>query len=60
MRQPPNNICPLLAIACIGTSECIEDRCAWWDYGENGCAVVSIADSIAEVAAELEGAANES
>lgn len=58
MRQPPTNICPMLAIAGIGSTSngpavCLMDRCAWFDYGENGCAVVSLADHIADVAAEL-------
>lgn len=62
MRQPPTNICPMLAIAGIGSTsgsaECIEDRCAWWNYAASECAIVSLADNIAEVATEMEGAAN--
>ena len=57
MRQPPTNICPLLSIACIGTTsgsaECIEARCAWWDLGSGECDVMRIADSLPDVAVEL-------
>lgn len=58
MRQPPNNICPLLAIARIGTSsgsiECIEDRCAWWDHLAGSCCVAAGADALQGIAASLE------
>ena len=37
------DICPLMAIACIGStgaaSVCMKDRCAWWD---GGCCVIRI------------------
>lgn len=52
MSQPPTNICPLLAIAAIGTSRgpsvCIKECCALWDFGENECVLHSIADAIRE------------
>lgn len=56
MRQPPTNICPMLAIAGIdstsdGPAVCLMDRCAWWDYADSECAIVSLA-------AKLEGAAD--
>ncbi len=51
MRQLPTNICPLLVIAKANPSVCLEDRCAWWD-GE--CAITSIADSLTDIAAEME------
>lgn len=54
MREPPTNICPLLAIASIGStygpSVCIEERCAFWSYGDCECAVHTIVDAIREVA----------
>lgn len=58
MRQPPTNICPLLAIAGIGSTSggpavCLMDRCALWNCSANECAVVCIAESIATIAAEL-------
>lgn len=59
MNQPMN-ICPLLAIASIGTSSgpavCVEGRCAWWGtwvgpadltYGQ--CALQSIAESLSSL-----------
>ncbi len=32
MREPPTNICPLLALSpsCQGPAVCIKERCAWW------------------------------
>lgn len=52
MRQPPTNICPLRAIASIGTSsgpaECIEDCCAWWSAAADECAVVALAERSGE------------
>ena len=57
MRQPPTNICPLMAIAdtraSSGPSVCIMDRCAWWDCYANECAAVSAAESLAAIAAGL-------
>ena len=60
MKQPPSNICPLFAIAGVGSvpAECIGDRCAWFDYGQNECVIFSIADNIKDAADKLEGAAN--
>lgn len=54
MKQPPTNICPLLAIASIGStsggpSVCIEERCAWWSLADCECALLAIADAIREV-----------
>lgn len=58
MREPPTNICPILAIAGIcstsyGPAVCLEDRCALWGYSASECAVVGIAESLAAIAAEL-------
>lgn len=47
MNQPPVNICPLRG------NYCIEDRCAWYNCAASECAVVSIADSLSDAAAEL-------
>lgn len=48
MREPPINICPLLAIAGAGGTSgpavCLQERCAW--AYEGGCALVSIARSL--------------
>ena len=48
MKQPPTNICPLLAIASIGTSsgpaECIMDSCTWWSDAANECAIVALVE----------------
>ena len=58
MSEPQKNICPLLAIASIGTSsgpaKCIEDRCAWFclkyhrdgDYTSGKCALVRIVGAL--------------
>lgn len=50
MNQP-TNICPLRAIASIGTGSgsavCIKERCAWW--GDYRCAVVTLADSLSSL-----------
>lgn len=59
MREPPTNICPLMAIANIGntsaaTPVCLGTRCAWWDFGGNECAMVSAAVALGELAANLE------
>lgn len=59
MREPPANICPLMAIAAIGTtsaapSVCLGPRCAWWDFGGNECVMVTAATALGEVAANLE------
>lgn len=52
MRELPTNVCPLLAIASIGTSSgsaiCIEERCAFWSCGDLECAIHAIADAIRE------------
>lgn len=60
MHQPPTNICPLFAIASIGTHGvgqpvCIENRCALWhgeyvtkDISFGSCALVSIAEALKE------------
>ncbi len=57
MNQP-TNICPLLAIACIGStsgsSVCLGDHCAWWDFGGNECVMATAAAALGEVAANLE------
>lgn len=57
MREPPTNICPLLAIASIGSSSgpsvCIEERCALWNYDGSECALVSIPYSIQEISDNL-------
>lgn len=58
MKEPPTNICPLMAIADIGSSGtapiCLGTRCAWWDFGGNECVMVTAAAAIGEVAANLE------
>lgn len=59
MREPPTNICPLMAIAGIGNTSaappiCLGSRCAWWDFGGNECVMVTAAAAIGEVAANLE------
>ncbi len=54
MRQPPTNICPLHGRTCL------EDDCALWDYSVNKCAVVSIAEGITDIAAELRNRKGES
>ncbi len=58
MREPPTNICPLLAIAGTGTTGgpavCLGERCAWWDFGGNECVMVTTATALGEVAANLE------
>lgn len=50
MNQPPTNICPLLAIANArgGPSACIEECCAFWNFGDGECVVHTIADAIRE------------
>lgn len=32
MREPPTNICPLMALSpsCSGPAVCIKEHCAWW------------------------------
>lgn len=54
MRELPTNICPLLAIASIGSnsgpSVCIGERCALWDFADNECTLVSIPVAIRKVA----------
>lgn len=64
MNQPPVNVCPLLAIAGIGSgggpAVCIEDRCAWWGYAGSECVMVTAAIAAREVAENMEKeAANE-
>lgn len=59
MREPPTNICPLMAIAGIGNTSapapvCLGNRCAWWDFGGNECVMVAAATALGEVAANLE------
>lgn len=53
MREPPTNICPLLAIASIGStsgpSVCVKDRCALFSLADGECALLAIADAIREV-----------
>jgi len=49
MKQPPTNICPLLAIASIGSNGqpvCIKDRCALFSLADGECALLAIADAI--------------
>jgi len=62
MREPPINICPLMAIADIGSTSaappvCLGSRCAWWDLGGNECAMASAAVALVEAAANLEALA---
>ena len=56
MKQPPTNICPLLAIAGIGSFDspavCIAERCAWWNHP--GCVMFGIAEQLTGIAASLE------
>ena len=60
MKRQPTNICPLLVISGIGSSDrppavCLECRCAWFHLdveSEDGtatgmCAIASIANSLA-------------
>ncbi len=58
MNQP-TNICPLLAIASIGTASgpavCLGERCAWYDCAGSECAMVTAAIAVREVAENLEG-----
>lgn len=61
MREPPTNICPLLAIANRGTSSgpavCLKERCAFWHTELDPmtketigkCALISISDSLAKI-----------
>ena len=64
MREPPTNICPLLAIAGAGGTNnpavCIEGRCAWWDYLAGACCMASEADYLRAVSDSLETLAAES
>lgn len=53
MREPPSNVCPLMAIAGAG-GICILDRCALWDFGGNECVMAAAATALREVAASLE------
>ncbi len=54
----PTNICPLLAIAGIGTTSgsalCLGERCAWWDFCGSECVMITAATALGEVAANLE------
>lgn len=55
MKEPPTNICPLMAISDIGRTGtaapvCLGSRCAWWDFGGNECAIVTAAVALGEVA----------
>ncbi|MDE7261140.1 MAG: hypothetical protein K2N78_03630 [Oscillospiraceae bacterium] len=58
MRQPPTNICPLLAIAGIGGNNgpavCLEDCCAWWDHLAGSCCIAAGAGALQDIAASLE------
>lgn len=51
MREPPTNICPLLAIAGTGTTGgpavCLGERCAWAYDGD--CAITVIAQSLSRM-----------
>ena len=52
MKQPPTNICPLLAIASIGSTSgppvCVKDRCALFSLADGECALLAIASAIRE------------
>lgn len=52
MRELPTNICPLLAIASIGSTSgpavCVKDRCALFSFVDSKCALLAIADAIRE------------
>jgi len=56
MREPQTNICPLLAIASIGSNSgppiCVEERYAFWSFGDSECAIHAIASAIREVGGE--------
>lgn len=55
MREPHTNICPLFAIVgSSGPAVCLYDRCAFWDFGGNECAMVTAAIALREVAENLE------
>lgn len=58
MREPPINICPLLAIAGVGETNrpaiCVQDHCALWDFGGNECVIVTAAVAAREIAENLE------
>ncbi len=60
MRQPPTNICPLLAIANAARCDthaatCLEERCAWWSCVAGECAITSINDIAADRKEEPNG-----
>ncbi len=44
----------LLVIARVNTVVCLEDHCAWWDFGGNECVMATAAAALGEVAANLE------
>lgn len=50
MREPPIDICPMLAVASIGSTSgpavCIRERCAWWDPAGSECAIAAIASAV--------------
>lgn len=48
MRTFPINVCPLIG------NQCLEDRCAWWEYAGSECALVAGAFAIREAAENLE------
>ena len=55
MRQPPTNICPLMAlVGNNGPAICPEDRCAWWDHLAGSCCIAAGADALQSMAASLE------
>lgn len=54
--RPPFDICPLMAIANIGSSSpsvCPGNRCAWWSCMSESCCIASGADSIQDTANQI-------
>jgi len=54
--NPTDNYCPLLLIVAAQSGpqwgQCLRHSCAWYDYGNKSCALLSIARSLREEAAK--------
>jgi len=55
-ENSPPLFCPLVALMTPTATKgrrCLRERCAWWDGGNEQCAIKTIADQLAFIMCEL-------
>jgi hypothetical protein len=54
-EEPEWKVCPLSAGSEIDWWLCVREKCAWWDKRKGQCILVTLAQTLEDISANLEG-----